>query len=396
MKYMKAILSKTQVVTGLILISNMSIYAQSTLEAASDTMGAEHSSSNNATGWGLIILLLIQILVLRSISMAIKSLSQSDVFPKKSNHLSSIWLIFGMLLSFQTFAQNTNNAEHDSIINFSDTDIYVLIALNVLLSVMVLWMYGKFREVLMYAGLIKQEENKPVFGNIEHWLTRAVPVEKEATIQFEHEYDGIRELDNVLPPWWLWMFYATIAFSFIYLIHYHISPIKALEKIGFVGPGVGQEELYKIEMQEAEKQKQAYLAKAASKINEENVVALTDANEIAQGKEIFQTNCIICHGKEGQGGAGPNLTDDYWLHGGGIKNIFKTIKYGVPEKGMIAWESQLSPKQIQQVASFILTLRGTHPPGAKEPQGELWKEESEDNKTDSLNTSKNNNTTSAK
>lgn len=128
-------------------------------------------------------------------------------------------------------------------------------------------------------------------------------------------------------------------------------------------------------MEQAEKEKQAYLAQMANKVNEENVTALTDPAEIAEGKNIFLTNCATCHGKEGQGGAGPNLTDDYWLHGGGIKNVFKTIKYGVPQKGMIAWETQLSPKQIQQVASYILTLRGTNPPGAKEPQGELWKEE---------------------
>lgn len=371
---MKTTLLKTRMIGGFLLISSMSICAQSATDAA-NAIVVEQSSNNNATGWGLIVLLLIQLLVIRSISMAIKSLGQSDAFSKKSNHLSAILIMGGMLWSFQTFAQNTNNLSSDSIVDFSDTDIYILIGLNVLLSVIVLWMYGRFRDVLMYAGLIKQEESKTVFGNIEQWLTKSVPVEKEAAIQFEHEYDGIRELDNVLPSWWLWMFYATIIFSFVYLVHYHISPIKALEKIGFVGPGVGQEELYKIEMAEAEKQKQAYLAEVSSKINEENVTALTDPADIAQGKEVFTTNCVICHGKEGQGGAGPNLTDDYWMHGGGIKNIFKTIKYGVPEKGMIAWESQLSPKQIQQVASFILTLRGTNPAGAKEPQGELWKEE---------------------
>ncbi|MCX7729434.1 MAG: cytochrome c, partial [Bacteroidia bacterium] len=118
---------------------------------------------------------------------------------------------------------------------------------------------------------------------------------------------------------------------------------------------------------------------------------LTDPAEINQGKEIFITNCITCHGKEAQGGAGPNLTDEYWLHGGGIKNIFKVIKYGVPAKGMIAWETQLSPKQIQQVASYILTLKGTNPPGAKEPQGELWKEEAgTDIKTEKTDTLSNN------
>jgi len=312
--------------------------------------------------------------VIRSISSAIKSISNSDIFSRSKNGNSTLLLIItSLFLTTQLSAQNASSS--NDLISFSDTDINVLITLNVLLSLTVLWMYNQFQKMMQIAGLIKEEEFKSSLWSLKHVLTRSVPIEKEATIQFEHEYDGIRELDNVLPPWWLWMFYATIVFSIIYLVHYHISPIKAFENIGFIGPGVGQEELYKMEMEQAEKEKQAYLAQMANKVNEENVTALTDPAEIAEGKNIFLTNCATCHGKEGQGGAGPNLTDDYWLHGGGIKNVFKTIKYGVPQKGMIAWETQLSPKQIQQVASYILTLRGTNPPGAKEPQGELWKEE---------------------
>lgn len=327
------------------------------------------TTSYNTTGWALIILLLIQILVVKAISDAIKNVSKSDAIQKNNNRgLSTLIFLIGLFFSINAFGQNTS--ENNSLVDFSETDINILITLNILLSLVVLWMYYQFRQILKFTNLIKEEENTSAFWNIENWLTRAVPVDKEASIQFEHEYDGIRELDNVLPPWWLWMFYATIAFSIIYLIHYHISPIKALEKIGFVGPGVGQEELYKMEMEEAEKQKQAYLSQAASKINEENVTLLTDANELAKGKEIFTTNCVVCHGNQGQGGAGPNLTDEYWLYGCDIKEVFKTIKYGVPAKGMIAWESQLSPLQIQQVASFVISLKGTNPSGAKEPQGE--------------------------
>jgi cytochrome c oxidase cbb3-type subunit 3 len=87
-------------------------------------------------------------------------------------------------------------------------------------------------------------------------------------------------------------------------------------------------------------------------------------------------NCAACHGQKGEGVVGPNLTDAYWIHGGGIKNVFKTIKYGVPAKGMIAWETQLSPSQIQKVASYVLTLQGTNPPNGKAPEGEIWKDNS--------------------
>lgn len=366
---------------GVMVALPVSTYSQiSSVEAISSATSM--SDSNTLVGWGLVILLLIQLLVIRSISSAIKSIAQSDKIFSSNKSYTNLLLIGSMFFSLQTFAQDVS-ASSRPLVTFSDIDIYILISLNMLVSIVVLWMYYQFQQVLKYSGLVKEEEVKSTFWNFEQILTRAVPVEKEASIQFEHEYDGIRELDNVLPPWWLGLFYVTIAFSFIYLIHYHVSPIKALENIGFVGPGVGQEELYRIEMEQAEKEKQAYLAQVASKINEENVTALSDAAEIAKGKEIFMTNCVTCHGKEGQGGAGPNLTDDYWLHGGGIRNIFKTIKYGVPEKGMIAWETQLSPKQIQQVASYILTLRGTNPPGAKEPQGELWKENTSE-QTDSL------------
>lgn len=351
-----------------LILLNGSVIAQNN-NVAENVPQVVSTTNYNTTGWALIILLLIQILVVKAISDAIKNVSKSDAIQKNNNRgLSTLIFLIGLIFSINAFGQNTS--ANNSLIDFSETEINILITLNILLSLVVLWMYYQFRQILKFTNLIKEEDASSAFWNIEHWLTRSVPVEKEASIQFEHEYDGIRELDNVLPPWWLWMFYATIVFSFIYLIHYHISPIKALEKIGFVGPGVGQEELYKMEMEEAEKQKQAYLAQAASKINEENVTLLTDANELAKGKEIFTTNCVVCHGNQGQGGAGPNLTDEYWIHGCDIKNVFKTIKYGVPAKGMIAWESQLSPLQIQQVASFVISLKGTNPSGAKEPQGE--------------------------
>lgn len=351
-----------------LILLNGSVIAQNN-NVAENVPQVVSTTNYNTTGWALIILLLIQILVVKAISDAIKNVSKSDAIQKNNNRgLSTLIFLIGLIFSINAFGQNTS--ANNSLIDFSETEINILITLNILLSLVVLWMYYQFRQILKFTNLIKEEDASSAFWNIEHWLTRSVPVEKEASIQFEHEYDGIRELDNVLPPWWLWMFYATIVFSFIYLIHYHISPIKALEKIGFVGPGVGQEELYKMEMEEAEKQKQAYLAQAASKINEENVTLLTDANELAKGKEIFTTNCVVCHGNQGQGGAGPNLTDEYWIYGCDIKEVFKTIKYDVPAKGMIAWESQLSPLQIQQVASFVISLKGTNPSGAKEPQGE--------------------------
>ncbi len=191
-----------------------------------------------------------------------------------------------------------------------------------------------------------------------------VPIERETEILFHHDYDGIRELDNRLPPWWVNLFIITVVWSLVYMIYYHWG-----------GGGPSSIDEYNQEMERAKKEIAIATAGAANAVDETNVKALTESAALAEGELIFKNLCAACHGQLGEGGVGPNLTDDYWLHGGGIQNVFKVIKYGVPEKGMISWQSQLTPSDMQKVASYILTLHGTNPPNAKEPQGELWKEE---------------------
>ncbi len=194
-------------------------------------------------------------------------------------------------------------------------------------------------------------------------LMGGVPIAQEEDILLDHDYDGIKELDNNLPPWWKWGFYATIVFAFVYLIGYHVT-----------GTGKLQLEEYNDELAMAAKAKEERMKNSAENITEDNVTMLTDAGAIEKGKEIFTKNCAACHGPDGGGMVGPNLTDAYWLHGGGIKNIFKTVTYGVPAKGMISWQSQLSPKQIQEVSSFVWSLQGTKPAAPKEQEGEKWTE----------------------
>ena len=203
-------------------------------------------------------------------------------------------------------------------------------------------------------------------------LMGSVPVTQEADILLDHDYDGIKELDNNLPPWCKWGFYATILFSFVYLIGYHVT-----------GTGKLQLEEYNDELALAAKAKEERMKNSAENITEENVTMLTDAGAISKGKEIFTKNCAACHAADGGGMVGPNLTDEYWLHGGGIKNIFKTVTYGVPAKGMISWQSQLSPKQIQEVSSFVWSLQGTKAAAPKEQEGEKWTESSTASNTDS-------------
>lgn len=203
----------------------------------------------------------------------------------------------------------------------------------------------------------------PLWRTLYKRWTNVVPVEKEQDIMFDHSFDGIRELDNSLPPWWVGMFYITIAFAVVYFTYYEV-----------LGYGQSQAEEYVAKMEAADEQVQAYLASLGNLVDENNVEALTEDSQLAIGKSIYDANCLACHGAFGEGGVGPNMTDKYWVHGGGIKDLFKTIKYGVPEKGMISWKSQLKPSEMNQVASYILTLQGTNPPNQKEPEGELYQQ----------------------
>ncbi|MBV8390268.1 MAG: c-type cytochrome [Mucilaginibacter sp.] len=184
------------------------------------------------------------------------------------------------------------------------------------------------------------------------------PMSEEQSILIPHEYDGIQELNNPTPAWFMYLFYVTIVFAVGYLLIYHVF-----------GVGQLQYDEYRTEMAVAAKEKAAFLAKSADNVDETTVKLSADATVLAAGKATFDGKCAACHGNNGQGVVGPNLTDDYWLHGNKISDIFKTIKYGVQSKGMPTWESQLTPKQISDVANYVKSLHGTNPANPKEPQG---------------------------
>ncbi len=205
-----------------------------------------------------------------------------------------------------------------------------------------------------------------IFDSRERRAKKSVVKAKEdldALLMRDHSYDGIMELDNKAPAWFQFLFYITIVFAVIYMVNFHV-----LKKDNLMI------DEYTQEMTAAQQEKEL-LMKTGGLINETNVTILTSPEDLKAGKEIYTVNCVSCHGNLGEGTVGPNLTDDYWIHGGGIKNIFATISNGVPAKGMITWKAQLNPKQIQQTASFVLTLHGTKPPNGKAPEGNLYKEE---------------------
>ncbi len=184
------------------------------------------------------------------------------------------------------------------------------------------------------------------------------PLSEEKDMIMEHEYDGIQELDNPTPAWFMYLFYGSIIFGIGYFLNYHVF-----------GTGQLQYAEYKTEIAQADAAKQAFLSKSANRVDENTVKLVSDPAIIASGQGIFKTNCAACHGEYAQGVVGPNLTDDYWLHGSKINDLFKTIKYGVAAKGMPTWEKVLSPKQIADVSNYVKSLHGTNPANPKEPQG---------------------------
>jgi cytochrome c oxidase cbb3-type subunit III len=282
--------------------------------------------------------------------------------------LSTVLLL---LISAVTFAQEEpKKAGNQELVNYLIISLLVLVIVAIIvILVQVLMLLRKISNP-QNATQPKEDlrgESAPIFSARwwQRWSGFGVQLQDEQRILISgHDYDGIHELDNRMPPWLAFLFQGTIVFAVIYLIIYHLSgigdlPMAELEKETLI----------------VDAKKAAFLEKAAAKINENSVTLLADAKTIEEGKAIFTANCVACHAADGGGTVGPNLTDEYWIHGGGIKNIFKTIKYGVPEKGMISWEKQLNPLKMQQVSSYIVSLKGTKPATPKAPQGEIYKEE---------------------
>lgn len=215
---------------------------------------------------------------------------------------------------------------------------------------------------------LTSEEKKEI--EVDGWIRKtyvkllgSTPMEKEQEIVLDHNYDGIRELDNDLPPWWVYMFYATIVFAVVYFLRYEVFD------------GTNQIQEYEIEVAQAKADLEEYKRNNKDLIDAETVELMTDPSDLAMGKVIYADNCIACHKDNGGGGIGPNLTDDYWILGGGIKNIYRTIaEGGRPGKGMVAWKSELKPSEMAQVSSYVMSLHGTNPPDAKAEEGELWTE----------------------
>lgn len=302
------------------------------------------------------------------------------ILVKTSKKIAALLGVFALLMIPQLgFAQG--EAANQSAWPKSQQEwLFMFLVALILIVAVLLLVVSIYTVNILQIILNKQQEkagvkvSNPVnswWKNLDQQLTNAIPLSKEKDIMLDHNYDGIRELDNHLPPWWLYLFYGSTAYALIYLLFAHVWPVIPMSEAEYVS-----------EVKVAEEQIAEYKKLAANSIDETNVQFVESEAEISAGKSIFDAKCASCHGNAGEGGIGPNLTDKYWIHGGSIGDIFKTIKYGVPQKGMISWEKEIKPGDMQNIASYIMTLQGTNPPNAKEPQGDEYSPEENAGNTD--------------
>ncbi len=249
----------------------------------------------------------------------------------------------------------------------------VLLTLVYLLKVINILAENAAKEKAEKSGLVYQPAPS-FFQSLWEKINGFVPKEKEATLVLDHDYDGIKELDNHLPPWWKWLFYTTIIWGVVYFFAYHVFnsfPLSISE--------------YDNEMAYANAEMQKLkTSNPGPKIDEATVEVTTDAAMLANGKSTFLNTCSSCHRKDGGGDIGPNLTDEYWKHGGSIKDIFKVVTNGVPGTNMVAWGGVMSTEAVRNVASYVLTLQGSNPANPKKPEGDLFKPEVKSVKGDSI------------
>lgn len=286
------------------------------------------------------------------------------IIPSWIRVLVVFFIIFGLVEYFVDSGEKPAFIEQPIIMLFLLLVLLILIAIEAIVGSMDNILYQSLND----EAKAKYDAQKTKSPKIVTWINNVYknllgqkPIQEEHEIILDHNYDGIKELDNSLPPWWLYGFYASILFGAIYLLRYHVFN------------GDNQYDELETEYAEAKIAIENYKKNAKDLVDINTVELLTDPADLSAGKNIFDTNCVACHMADGGGGIGPNLTDENWILGGGIKNVFKTVSEGGRDgKGMIAWKQLLKPAEMAQVSSYVLQFQGTTPAKPKAPEGDIW------------------------
>ncbi|HQV78090.1 MAG TPA: c-type cytochrome [Chitinophagales bacterium] len=348
----------------LLFISSSSIIAQEAVATA--TSIAKNDTSSISLSVNTVLCIIACVLLLIIIVLATTVSSAIDLFKANKKTFKNISVFIGLLMvSALTFAQEPAAAESvksvatEASASVKSTIYFYAFILIILIEIAIILYFIKMLKFLTGIDQLKKSND---IKELTLWekFNQLKSIEEEGEIDLGHDYDGIRELDNITPPWFTIAFALSIVAAGIYYYRFEIGHTA-----------LTQEQEFEIEMREAKILQDSLLKLEGNQVDENNV-AMLDAAGIASGMKLYNTNCGACHGDKGQGGVGPNLTDAYWLHGGSISHVFKSIKYGIVDKGMKSWKEDFSPTQIAQLASFIESIQGTNPPGAKEKQGDLY------------------------
>ena len=367
---LKKSMNKKKIATAFFLLIGYTLFAQASPAAPSAV-----TAGSNMLEILLIITAFVLLFVIWGMGQVLVALSRQllDKTSEASKGAVLSVLVILSLLSENAQAQTVAaDAAANVIPNYggiSANTFYVLLSIITTEIFAILFLFFSIRRIFVEllpeksAAAVKKSKLAALWVRLDKKLfTKAIPIEQEADALLDHNYDGIQELDNALPPWWKYGFIITIGFAFVYLLNFHV-----------LGNGKNPTEEYAVEMENAKIAKELYDANNKDKIDE-TMVPMADAAGMKIGKDDYIANCIACHGSKGEGGAGPNLTDDYWIHKGSLNDIYHTLKVGYADKGMQSWAIKFSPKEMSEIASYVKMLKGTNPPGAKAPQGDLYDE----------------------
>ncbi|MFY8185224.1 MAG: cbb3-type cytochrome c oxidase N-terminal domain-containing protein, partial [Bacteroidia bacterium] len=343
---------------GFLILPNL-IWAQ-------EVKASSASYFSNAMFNVLLVVILLLLVLIAVVANVLKNVSKSDYIKQKLEkkraekaNTSKVAAIIGLVL-LSTTSANAQDAvpvvaeKFDWLIGGLDMPtffimVFIIVCEISLLTVLLNLLKGLLKsdkvEVDVLTGApVKKPAERSIFDKI----TFDVEIENEKDILLDHDYDGIKELDNNLPPWWKYGFYLTVVIAFVYMAHFHISKTGDL-----------QEEEYNKSVAKGKAEVAEFMKNSANNVDESTVKILEGA-DLATGKDVFVTNCAACHGKLGEGTVGPNLVDNAWIHGGSLVDIFKSIKYGWVDKGMKSWKEDLSPMQMAQISSYIKSIQGTN------------------------------------